>query len=238
MHMQLSTTTLCHTATILLILSLLPSVAAYSQPSASPSDIAGLFHEIIGEWIGTVEQDTDGIKGNTKYFHAVVKQTSPDTYEAVFEYYRLDANTHAPIEVGVTNMTNKITANGTATDIITGKGNVFINPTTSKPEEHQLTEVLHMTPSGSLEGKGSGKISISGLTLGAGKNGKVSNYTSTWVLNNGVLRISERLRITFHILFFAKHSDIVDNFEGRRGSDIMGLMKSAGGNLASTTPSH
>jgi hypothetical protein len=212
----------------MLILASATAGDGYCQPPAPPKDIAGFFFGLVGEWIGTVEQYTGGVKATTKYFHAVIKQTSPDTYAATFEYYRLDKTTHAPVQVGVTIMTNKITPEGTVTNTITGKGDIFINPTTEKPEEHQLSEVLRMSPSGSLEGNGSGKISISGLALGAGKNGKVSNYTSSWVLDTESLKITERLRVAFHVLFFAQHYDVIDDFEAKRGSDIVGLMKRAG----------
>jgi hypothetical protein len=238
-HIRLSVTRIGHVAAIVLILAIATSVAVYPQAPAPPRDIAGFYHEIIGEWIGTVEQYTDGIKADTKYFHAVIKQTSPDTYEAVFEYYRLDEKTYAPVQVGVTSMTTKITEEKIATNTITGKGDLFLDSKTSKPEEHQMSEVLRMSPSCSLEGKGSGKISVGGTALGIGKNGEVSDYTSTWTLDNGVLSISERLRVTFRVLFFAKHYDIVDDFKAERGSDIMGLMKrgsSRGRDITRSTP--
>ncbi len=66
------------------------------------------------------------------------------------------------------------------------------------------------------------------MALGEGRNGKVSDYTSTWALNNGVLSITERLKVTFRVLFLPKHYDIVDVCKAVRGSDIMGLMKSGG----------
>lgn len=224
-------------ALILIVISLSPG---YCQPSAPPKNIAAFFHEIIGEWIGTVDQYTGDVKADTKYFHAVIKQTSSDTYKAEFEYYRLDLITHTPLKVGTTSMTNKITAEGIATNTISGKGEVLIDVNTSKPEEHTLSEVLHMAPSGSLIGEGSGSINISGITLGAGKNGKVSDYTSTWKLKDGVLSISEQLTVSFKILFFSKHYDIKDEFKAKRGSDIAGLMKNAGDklNLLGAAPNH
>jgi len=45
-----------------------------------------------------------------KYFHAIVKQLSPDRYETVFEYYRLDPQTGAPIQVGATTMSTTVRA--------------------------------------------------------------------------------------------------------------------------------
>jgi len=234
MHLQLSVTGV-RNVTIIVLMLIAISLACYSEPPAPPKDIASFFHEIIGEWIGTVEEYTGGVKAETKYFHSVTKQTSPDTYESVFEYYRIDKKTHAPVQIGLTSMTNNITPEGIATNIIIGKGDVFINPKTSKPEEHTLREVLQMSPSGSLEGKGSGKISVGGLALGAGRNGKVSDYTSTWVLNGDVLNITEQLKVTFKVLFFVRHYEIVDKLEARRGSDVMGLMNSA---LAKPNPTN
>ncbi len=223
-RIALSVRRICQVAAVVAVLAIAISVAGYSQPSTPPADIAGFFHEIIGEWIGTVEQYTDGIKADTKYFHGVIKQIRPDTYETLFEYYRLNERTHAPVQVGVTSMTTMIAPEGTATNTITGKGDVFISPRNLKPEEHELSEVLYMSPTGSLEGKGSGNISVGDMALGAGRNGKVSDYTSIWALNNGVLHIAEQLRVTFRILFVAKHYDIVFDFNAKRGSDIMGLM--------------
>jgi hypothetical protein len=239
MHIPLSIRRIYQAAAVVPVLAIAISVAGYSQPSAPLSDIACFFHEIIGEWIGTVEQYADGTKSDTKYFHGVVKQISPDTYETLFEYYRLDEKTHAPVQVGVTSMTTKIALERAATNIITGKGDVFISPRNLKPEEYELSEVLYMSPTGGLEGKGSGKISVRGMALGLGKNGKVSDYTSKWALNNGVLSITEQLRVTFRVLFFAKHYNIVDDFKAKRGSDIMGLMNSGssyGGGITRSTP--
>lgn len=218
-------------AILMFLLFILTTSPIYCQTFESPKDIESFFHDIIGEWIGTVDQSTGDVKANTKYFHADIKQTSADTYKAVFEYYKLDPKSHLPVKVGMTEMTNKITSAGIATNTITGKGDVMIDVNTSKPEEHTLSEVLHMSPSGSLIGEGSGTISVSGLTLGAGKNGKVSDYTSIWVLKNDMLTITEQLSITFRVLFFSKHYDIVDVFKAKRGSDIEGLMKSAGNSL-------
>lgn len=212
-------------------------MAGYSQTPTPPKNIAAFFQEIIGEWIGTVEQYTGGEKADTKYFHGIIKKANSDTYETVFEYYRFDKESQKPVEVGVTTITTKITTDETAICTITGKGTVFINPKTQKPAKHTLTEVLRMTPSGSLVGKGSGKISISGITLGAGKNGKVSDYTSTWVLKDGVLSISEQLKVTFKILFIKKHYDIVDNFVAKRGSDVMSLIKNDANNTKSVSKS-
>jgi hypothetical protein len=177
------------------------SVAGYSQPPAPPpKDTEGFFHNLIGDWIGTANEYTGKIKAHTKYFHAVVRQTSPHTYEASFEYYEFDKQVGAPVQVGLTSITTHITPDGLATNTIAGQGNVFVDPKTTKHEKYQLSELLRMSLSGSLQGKGSGKI-----VLVPNRIGKVSDYTSTWRLDNGVLSISEHLEATFRVLFFARH---------------------------------
>jgi hypothetical protein len=211
-----------------LALAMAPSATGESGTAGPPANIQSFFHDLSGEWIGTVEQYTNQKKADTKYFHAAIKQMTPDTYAASFEYYRLDRRTGSPVQIGVTDMTNIINADGTAIDTIQGNGDVFIDPKTSRHEEHQLSEVLRMSPSGSLEGKGHGKIKVNGMPLGAGRNGKVSDYTSVWVLKKDALTISERLKVTFRVLIFAKHYDIVYNFQAQRGGDINLMMKKAG----------
>jgi hypothetical protein len=222
---------------IALVLTLLVSAVGYAQPgappngaaqpSAPPASVASFLHSLVGEWVGTCVQSTDGKAAENKYFHAVIKQPGPDTYETVFEYYRLDPQTGAPLTVGAAIMTTKVAPDGTATNTITGSGQVLLDPKTSKPEQHDLSEVLRVSPSGGLEGTGSGTIKVSGMPLGAGKHGKVRDYHSTWSQSNGVLSLSQRLNVKFKVLFFSKSFAIIADYTARPGSDIVGLMKSA-----------
>ena len=78
------------TLAMMLAVSSMTSSFGYAQPVVQANEVSGLIHQLIGDWIGTYEQLTDGKKADTKYFHAVIKQSSPDTYQTVFEYYRLD----------------------------------------------------------------------------------------------------------------------------------------------------
>jgi len=93
---------------IALILTLMASAVGCAQPAAPPSGVAqpsappasvgSFLDSLVGEWIGTCVQSTDGKAAGNKYFHAVIKQPGPDTYETVFEYYRLDEQTGAPLK--------------------------------------------------------------------------------------------------------------------------------------------
>lgn len=205
--------------------------AGSSQSSIAPTDVQSFLNGLTGQWVGTVDQSTDKEAADTKYFHALFRPLSPGTCAVIFEYYRLDKMTRAPEQIGETAMTIVVNPDGSATNTICGNGEDFIDPQTSRHEDHNLSEILRMAASGSLEGRGSGKINVSGIALDAGRNGKVSDYSSTWATEGAVFSVNEQFRATFRALIFTKHYDFVYNFRARRGSDIAGLMRSAEGSI-------
>ncbi len=186
------------TLAMMLAVALITSSIGYDQSVVQPSEVRGIIHKLIGEWIGAYEQFTDGKKADTKYFHAVIKESGSDTYQTVFDYYRLDEKTGAPIKVGESTMTTVVASDGTATNNIIGKGQVLIDPRISKPEQHDLREVLRVSPSGGMQGSGSGRISVSGMAFGMGRNGKVNDYRSDWTVQNGTLKISQESQSKVH----------------------------------------
>ena len=209
------------------IVVLIASSLAHSQPASACGDIARVFESLPGDWVGTVLQSTDGKLGDKKYFHAVTKQLGSDTYETVFTYFRLDGTGGALVPAGVSSIETKIDAVGTATNCMTGKGDILVAVNSWKPESHEMTEVLRASPTGELQGTGSGSISVVGMPLGCGKNGKVQSYSSTWSVSNDVLKISQRFNVEFRLLLFCKSVLITADYTAKRGSDILGLMKAA-----------
>ena len=130
-----------------LVLTVLRLGVAYTQQPAQPVDINHFFDRLVGEWIGTFAQSNGKVQAHTKYFHAVVTATGPASYKSVFEYYRIDEKTHKPVQSGVSQMITSIAPDGTATNVITGKGDVLINDEET-PETHQFSETLRMTSLG------------------------------------------------------------------------------------------
>lgn len=212
---------------IVLAVVLITSSVGHSQPSPQSGGIESFFAKLPGEWIGTVSQSTDGKFGDTKYFHLVAKQLSSDVYETVFTYYRLDAKSGAPVLAGVSGIATKIDTAWTATNSMTGKGDILVAINTLKPETHEVTEALRTSPAGELQGFGSGSISVSDMPLGLGKNGKIEDYSSTWSLSNDVLRISQRFTVTFRAFLFSRSFIVTADYTATRGNDILGLMKAA-----------
>ncbi len=216
----------CTLAMMLAVVSI-ASTVAHSQPATPSSGIEAFFAALPGDWIGTVSQSTDGKFSDTKYFHVATKQLTPDIFETVFTYYRLDEKTGAPVLSGVSGMATKIDDSGLATNTLIGKGDIMVEPNSWKTETHEITELLRTAPAGGLEGTGSGKISVIGMPLNAGKNGKVKGYTSTWSVTDDVLSISQRFKVAFKVFLFSKSYTITADYTAKRGTDIVGLMKDA-----------
>lgn len=204
-----------------------------ADKTARTKDIESFLHELVGEWIGTAERSTNGKQAATTYFHGVAAQINPGIYQFTIKHFKLDKKTHALVRMGEMVMTFAINPDGTAKNSISDTSEVFLNQGTSKPEKTLLSEILRITSSGSLEGNGSGKISVQGTAFNAGKNGKVSEYTSEWKFDNGALSITVQLKATFHVLSFSKHYQIVNYYKANRGNNIMSLTKKSGN---SSTP--
>ena len=214
---------------ITIVPALLYLGVAYAQQD-KPGDTNSFLHEMVGDWIGTFDQSTDQVNASTKYFHARARQTGPDSYETVFEYYKLDPETRQPVDAGRSSMATRITPDGTVTNTIAGNGDVLINVKTLRSEQHQFSEVLQMSSPDVLQGSGSGSIKVSSAQSGSGRDGKVVQYASTWSMSNGILRITQQFKVKFKVLFFARTYSITMDHTIRRGSDIMGLIRKAGGN--------
>ena len=209
---------------ILALVLIIPTVC-HAQADRSPQEnIRAFFRSVIGEWIGTCEQTTDGEPADNKYFHAVVKQVDDSTFESRFEYFRLDKSTGAPIRAGETLIVTTLEADGIAKSKITGRGTVLVN-NRPKDQVHELSEALICAGINGMEGQGSGTISVSGMPFGLGKNGKIEDSKSAWSLDGEIMTVHQLLKIGFRALFFTKHFRIAARYTASRGSDMVGLMK-------------
>ena len=207
-------------ATGLIALSLLSNV---QNARAANGSVGEFYRSIVGDWVGTCEQSTDGVKADNKYFHASVKQLSPSEFVTHFEYFKVDKATGKSVQIGESQVRTVVAPNGAATSVITGKGTVLVN-NKPKPQEHELTETQTCTAVGSLEGAGTGKVKVGNMPLGLGKNGKVRESKTAWSLSNGVLAIDQKLHVAFSALIFSKSFTLEAHYTARRGTDVAGLM--------------
>jgi len=200
------------------------AAVAQGQPAAaSPASARGFFQTLVGEWIGVCEQSTDGEQAPDKYFHLSVSRVDDKTFASSFDYYRLNGATGAPQHIGSSTATTSIGPDGAAKTRIVGKGVVSVNER-DKPQRHDLTEVLTPAGSGQWQGRGSGTISVGGMPFGLGKNGKILDVQDSWSLSNGVLSISQVLKVGFRAIIFTKRFSVAANYTARRGSDLASLM--------------
>lgn len=207
-----------YTAVCLGLLVILIATMFAGPTFAANGNVGDFFKSVTGDWIGTCKQSTDGKQADDKYFHASVRQTSPNTFETQFEYYRLDSKTGQLVRAGGSSVVTTIAPDGTAKSKITGNGQILVN-NSPKNQQHDLMEVLSFGDSG-LQGKGTGTLSVSGMPLGLGKKGKVRNDKSTWAVSNGMLTIHQSLDVSFKALFISKSFSVVANYTAKRGTDV------------------
>lgn len=186
---------------------------------------AAVISNFTGEWIGTCEQSTDGEEAENKYFHAKFQQTGDNTFAGKFTYYRFDMKTGEALNIGETTITSTVQADGTIRNEIVGKGKVLVN-NDPKDQQHEVTEILTIVDDKTMKGKIDGKISVSGLPLGIGRNGRIRNAESTWKLEDGALCIDQTLKAAFKVLMVSRNFTVEAHNSARRGSDVVGLMKS------------
>jgi hypothetical protein len=181
--------------------------------------MAEFFRGIVGEWVGVCKQSTDGKSADDKYFHAVVRESNPGSFDARFDYYTADA-TGALTRVGGSSVITTIAPSGlTATGNIAGNGEVSLDEKQRK-QEHALTESITSKGPGSVEARGSGTFKVYGMPLGLGKLGKVRDDHSIWTLSNGTLSIEQNLNIVFRALCFSKIFKVDANYSAVRGSEV------------------
>ena len=212
-------------AIAVLVLAFAVSALSYAQPSPSVQENAeDFFRGIVGEWIGVCEQSTNGEQADNKYFHAVIEQVGRGSFASEFNYYRFDEATGAPLHVGSASVMTTIETDGTVTNEISGEGIMLVDYR-PKQQRHELVETLTCAEFGGLTGEISGKISVSGMPFGLGKNGRVYDGTSTWSLDDDILTIRQSLKVGFRILFFTKSFKVTATTTAHRGTDVASLMK-------------
>ena len=210
---------------VAILLSVLPASALSAQPKpASSADISALYKSIAGDWVGVCEQSTGGQQAENKYFHACIKETGPGTYTSTFNYYRSDGATATPIHIGDTTAVTTVQPDGAVKNEIEGSGTVLVDRQ-PKDQTHKLSEVLTATGPASMAGQITGKISVSGMPFGLGKNGQISDGKSSYSLKDGVLTISQTLKAGFKVLICKKSFTITANSTAKRGSNVAALMK-------------
>ena len=209
-------------AIVLAILILASSVFAQPAPSAGAADF---FRSIVGDWVGTYEHSVNGEQAEDTYFKFSVKQADQNTFASHFEYYRLDPATGAPQPAGTAKIQTMVQPDGSVKCITTGEGTILVEAK-PKAQTYNLLETLCGSDCG-ITGKIGGKVSVSGLPLGLGKNGRVSSGSSAWTLDGDTLTIKQSLKTAFKVLLFSKSYSLSASSTATRGTDLAGLMKKA-----------
>jgi len=206
------------------LIALIPALACAepAQPATS-SGAVSFYQKVMGDWVGTYHHTTDGEEAEDICFRFCVKQEAPSSFTGEFSYFRQNEVTGEPIPAGTAVIKSTIQADGSIKNIISGKGTIRIDQKL-KPQTYDLVETLCKSDCG-LSGDISGKVSVSDLPFGLGKNGKVNRGFSAWSLKDGVLTIEQDIKAGFKILLFSKSYSLVATTKATRGTDVAALMK-------------
>lgn len=192
------------------------ALCAETKPAAGA--IKDFFQGIVGEWVGVCKQSTDSRPADDKYFHALITDKGDGHFVAKFEYYRVNDDGTLS-RVGLSDVTATIVSENQATTKIIGNGELLVD-NKPKKQEHELTESLSATGSGTVEARGNGSLRVMGMPLGLGKLGKVRDDQSSWSLSGGTLSIHQSLSIVFRALCFSKSYKFDAAYTAVRGSDV------------------
>jgi hypothetical protein len=188
------------------------------------ADVRELMEGLVGEWVGTSEHFSDGKLTDRQYFRSVTKTISIDSYETRTTFYRLDKSSAAMKEVGSAKIISTVGSDGVVSTKTTGEGSFMVEGK-AKKGEHELIETIQVDADGQILGKGSGKISISGLLLGGGEKGRISQSRSIWSLKDGVCSVQQEMKVEFKVFCFCKNVNMKIIHTSRKGTDLEELLK-------------
>jgi hypothetical protein len=206
-----------------LILSIVIVIPVLAQPTASPTAV-DFYQKVMGDWVGTYEHTTDGEQAEAIYFKFSVKQSDPNSFTGKFAYFRLNEATGDPEPAGTATIKSTVEADGSVTNVISGEGTIMIE-NNLKQQTYNLVEKLCNSDYGGLSGDIGGKVSVSGLPFGVGKNGRVSSGSSAWSLDGDVLTINQSIKAGFKVLLFSKSYSLLASSKATRGTDVAAIMK-------------
>ena len=208
----------------ILILTVVVAMPAFAQPVPS-SGAVDFYQKIVGDWVGTYEHTTDGEQAEDIYFKFSVRQAYPNSFNGQFAYFRLNQATGDPEPAGTATIQSTVQPDGTVRNVIAGDGTILIE-NKLKQQSYNLVETLSSSTCG-LSGDIGGKVSVSGLPFGVGKNGRVSSGSSAWSLDGDNLTINQSIRAGFKILLFSKSYSLLASSKCTRGTDVAALINKA-----------
>ena len=192
---------------------------SYCEPvKPAPGSIGEFFHGIVGEWVGVCKQSTNDQAADDKYFHVVITDKGSGQFSAKFEYFRVNDD-GSLTRIGVSDVSATVSSANQASTRIVGSGELLVDDKPKK-QEHDVTEVLSSTGSGTVEGHGTGTLKVMGMPLGLGKLGKVRDDQSSWSQSGATLSIHQSLSIVFRALCFSKSFRFDAEYTAVRGSNV------------------
>lgn len=206
--------------------SSLPTHSA-AAPGSAARDGGQFLAGLVGDWIGTVQQQVDGKPPLVRYFRLSVRRQGAQAFETRFRYYRPNPKTGLLEEAGSEQGTSVLEPDGTVSRRLEGAGSVLVDYR-PKPESYTATGRAHLTAEGRLEGEASGTIRVGGMPFGLGEHGKIEKAREEWTLRDGALSGRTVIVARFRALFTTRRFKVETICRAQRGTDVAALVAQDG----------
>jgi hypothetical protein len=189
------------------------------HPSPQTPAAQQFYTHVLGQWVGTTVSRLDGAQPVTGYFHLLVTRVDDKTFREEYTFYRVHPKT------GV------LECSGTQTDLSTIVGDAVVHRTCKgsgtvlidfKPKNQAFEadgEARFASPE-HLDAEVKGKISVDGMPLNLGKNGKLRKATASWSIEEGKLVGQTQVETSFRAFLFTKRYRIQTELRAQRGTSV------------------
>jgi hypothetical protein len=173
----------------------------------------------LGDWVGSTVTRVNSTEPATGYFHLVVTRVDANTFREEYTFYRLVPKTDVMEPSGTQSYLTTIESSGVIHRTYRGSGTILIDFKPKKQSFDASGEVRFTSPN-HLEAAAKGKITVDGMPLGLGKNGKLQKATSTFSLEDDKLIGEMHFEASFRVLLFSKRYRIETQLRGQRGANV------------------
>jgi hypothetical protein len=177
------------------------------------------YARVLGDWVGSTVSRVNEDAPVTGYFHLVITRVDANTFREEYIFYRVLSDTGALERSGTQTFVTTIASDGTIQRSYRGSGTILIDGKPKK-QSFEASGAVRSTGPDHLEAEGQGKISVAGMPLNAGKNGKLLKATTTLSREEDTLSGATRFEASFRVLFFSKRYRIDIKLRGQRGDKV------------------
>jgi hypothetical protein len=200
-----------------LALCLIASPAAASTLGGAP--VERFYERILGDWVGTSVARLQGQEPATTYFHLEITRPNARTFREQFTFFRRNSKTGVLERSGSQTSEAVLEPDGQIRCTASATGTILID-FKPKKQRWQASGAGQCEGTDSFVAQVTGQISVDGMPLGLGKNGRIRKARATWTVKGPSLLGRTEVDSRFRALFLSKSFQLVSELRAERGRDI------------------